>query len=67
MVLEVNLDNNIFVGKKMEDIFYLVVGRYTFLAVTSFSFQGTNNMHNDIKLRILIVNNSYFALKKLLK
>jgi len=49
----------------------LIVGNYTFQAVTDFKYLGTiinneNNMHNEIKLRISAAYKGYFVLGKLL-
>jgi hypothetical protein len=46
----------------------LVVNKYTFQTIMGFKYLGTNNknnIHNEVKLRILVANKEYFGLEKL--
>jgi len=72
MGLKVNQDRTKYmvVSKENGNITHLIVGGYTFQAVNGFKYLGTNinksnNIHNEIILRISAANKVYFALVKL--
>lgn len=74
MVLEINLDKTkyMIIGRRAGNSQDLIVGNYTFQAVTYFKYLGTNinntnNMDNEIKLRTSAANKGYFTLGKLFK
>lgn len=74
MGLKVNQNKTKYMVVSIENgnIADLTVGGYTFQAVNDFKYLGTNinksnNMHNEIILRISAANKGYFALIKLFK